>query len=526
MGAVLFVLLIACMNVANLLLVRASSKERELAVRAALGGHRWRLIRQMLLESVLLAGIGGAVGVLLAQFGIDLLVLLRPANLPRMDAVSIDPVVLLFAGTAALASAAIFGVMPAVRASRPDVAEVLREGGRTPGLRAGRLLRNAVVIAEVALSFVLLIGSGLMVRSFIALQRTEPGYDPNGLLTLVVNASGPPERQAAFKRQVGEALRALPGVTSVGTSSALPLDGLSALVRWGTEAAAADPNQFEQGTLYSVLPGYFSTMRTQLQAGRDFTEADNRPEATVAIIDELLAARAFPGQQAVGKRVLVRFRSEEPEWLEVVGVVEHQRHVTLSADGQEMIFVTDGMRQHFSATRWIVRTDGDPLRLAQPVKSGIQRLDPRAVISEIQPMMTLVDRARTPTRFALVLIAVFAGIAVLLATVGLYGVLSTVVRQRTSEIGVRMAFGAPRESIFRLVVGHGLRLSVGGIVIGTLAAFALTRAMTSMLVGVQPTDPATFASIGILFFLIAAVACWLPARRAAGLDPTAALREE
>jgi putative ABC transport system permease protein len=527
MGAVLFVLLIACMNVANLLLVRASSRERELAVRAALGGSRWRLVRQMLFESLLLAAAGGAAGVLLAQFGIDLLTLIRPANLPRLEAVTLSPLVLVFAALAALVSAAAFGVLPALRASRPDVAAILRESGRTPGLRAGRALRNAVVIAEVALSFVLLIGSGLMVRSFIELQRTEPGYDANGLLTLnLTTPPGPPELRAAFKNQLGEALAALPGVSAVTASSAIPLDGSNPLVRWGAESALADPNQFQQGTLYVVLPGYFSTLRTRLLAGRDFTEVDNRPDATVAIIDERLAARAFPNEPAVGRRILVRFRSDEPEWLEVIGVVEHQRHTSLAADGRETLYVVDGMTNYFGASRWIVRTEGDAARLAQPVKAEILRLEPRAVIAEMQPLSTLVEQARTPTRFALVLIGVFAAIAVLLAAVGLYGVLSTVVRQRTSEIGVRMAFGAPRESIFRLVVGHGLRLSLSGIGIGLVAAMALTRVMTSMLIGIEPTDPATFASIGVLFFAIAAFACWLPARRAAALNPTAALREE
>jgi predicted permease len=526
-GAVLFVLLIACANVANLLLVRASARERELAVRAALGSSPFGLLRQMLAESLVLASAGALLGLALAYAGIKLLVALAPANLPRLDAVSIDPLVLAFTVVAAVLSAALFGIVPSVRASRPDLAELLRAGGRTPGLHGGKLLRSGVVVAEVALSLVLLIGCGLMVRSFVALQRTNPGFDPTGVLTFVAGAQAENDTaRAVFMRQMRERLAALPGVRAVTAAFPLPLDGTVGNVRWGTEEAATDASKFQQAQNHIVLPGYFEAMRTKLLAGRTFTEADNRDSAMVIVIDRVLAAKAFPGQSAVGKRLFVRSRGQEPEWLQVIGVVDHQRHQTLAADGREGIYFTDGFYGHGFAGRWAIRTSGDPAALAPAVRAVVAEIDPRLPVAEVQPMQALVDRAKGPTRFALVLIAVFAVIAAILAAVGLYGVLSTTVRQRTAEIGVRMAFGAPHRSIFGLMIGEGLKLSAAGIALGLVAAYLLTRVMSSMLVGVGATDPATFAAIVLLFFIIAALASWLPARRAAGLEPTIALREE
>ena len=528
MGAVIFVLLIACANVANLLLVRAASRERELAVRAALGGSRSTLVRQMLAESLVLGAGGVLFGLALAALGIKLLLLLAPANLPRLDLVTIDPTVLVFTIVAGLAASVIFGVVPALRASRPDIMDVLRASGRgSVGQRTGALMRNGVVMAEVALCFVLLVGSGLMLRSFIALQNVDPGFDPNGVLTFLfdnTHVRGPDE-SAAFIRQLHDRLAALPGVQDVTAANPLPLDGGLANARWGTEAALSDPSAFQQANIHIVLLGYFKAMRARLIAGRAFTEADDNPDAKHVIIDETLAAKAFPGRSAVGHRLLARVNSPEPEWFEVIGVVAHERHESLS-DAREAIFFPDGFFGHGAVNRWAVRTTGDPARLAPQVRALLTELDPLDPVSEVQPMTAFVDRAMAPTRFALTLIAIFAGVAAVLAGVGLYGVLSTVVRQRTAEIGVRMAFGAPSERIFRLIIGQGLRLSAAGLVIGVVGALVLTRVMTSMLVGVRPTDPATFASMVVLFLVIAGMACWLPARRAAALDPTSALREE
>lgn len=527
MGAVMFVLLIACANVANLLLVRASARERELAVRAAVGATRGRLLRQMLAESFVLAGGGALLGLVLGQWGIELLLLLKPANLPRIDSVRIDPAVLAFNALTALLAAMAFGLLPARRASRANLTEVLRQSGQGAALGGGRLLRNSVVVAEVALSFVLLIGAGLMIRSFLALQQAYPGYDPQNLLTFGLanlRLKGPEEAQA-FSRQLHDRLAALPGAQSVSAASVLPLDGTTPSVRWGTETALADPNAFQQATFYIVQPGYFEAMRTPLIEGRTFTPSDILPNSRIAVVDQRLAAKAFPNQSAVGQRILARPGAENPDWYEIIGVVAHQRHTRLSADGRETIYMAE-VPGFGHAARWIVRTTGDPTLLATAVRAEVKAMNPLVIITELQPMTDYVDRAQGQTRFALVLIGVFAAIAAVLAAVGLYGVLSTVVRQRTAEIGVRMAFGAQPAGILRMMLAHGLRLSALGIGIGLLAALGLTRVMETLLVGVTPTDPITFAAIVVLFVAIAAAASWVPARRAATLDPMVALRQE
>ena len=529
MGAVIFLLLIACSNVANLLLVRASLRERELAVRTALGGSRWRLVRQMLAEALLLSVCGSVLGLALAWIGIHELLVIAPANLPRLDAIKIDPVVLAFTALAGLAAAAIFGVVPALRASRPDVMHVLRSSGRTAGLGAGRLLRNGVVIAEVALSFVLLIGSGLMFRSFLELQRINPGFDSHRLLTfLLVGGRGgrEPEQRAAFQREIQQGLSQLGGVESVTAAIPFPLAGGFSPIRWGLEPALADPSKFQAADLQIVLPGYFEAMHVPLIEGRTFTEADNAPTKKVVIIDRSLASKAFPNQSAVGKRILERAITPEAEWAEVIGVVGHQREESLATPGREQIYLVDGFFGHGAASYWAIRTTGDPAKYGEAVRGAMAKIDPQSVITDLQPMDVLVDKAQAGTRFSLLLIGVFAVIAALLAGVGLYGVLATVVRQRSPEIGVRMALGATPASVFRLMIGQGLRLSAAGIALGLLAALGLTRVMISMLVGVKPTDPITYAAMVAIFLVIAAFASWIPARRAATLDPTRALRDE
>ena len=529
MGAVTFLLLIACANVANLLLVRAATRARELAVRAALGGNRWALVRQLLAEVSLLAASGALLGLGLASLGINLLIYLGPKNLPLLHSVTIDLPVLAFTALAAILAAAVFGVLPALRASRPDIMDVLRASGRTTGLGRGRLLRNAVVMTEVALSFVLLIGCGLMVRSFYAITHADPGFRPANVLTfLMPGAPGlrSPDLRAAFMNDFRGRLRALPGAVSASSSSGLPLDGSGPLARWGTDAALTDPAKFHQANFFAVAPGYLETLGARLLAGRTFTDADNAPRPRVIIVDDILAAKAFPRENAVGKRLLCRIRTPEAEFFEVIGVVQHQRHESLAVDGHEGAYVTDGYFGYGAAARYAIRTQGDPMQLAPLVRTEIARFDKRLAVSEIQPMTFYVNRAQAQTRFALVLIALFAAIAAVLAAVGLYGVLASAVRQRTAEIGVRIALGAAPATIFGTVVGQGLRLSLVGIAVGLAASFALTRVMASMLVGVKPTDPATFAAMALVFLTVAAFASWLPARRAAALDPSNALREE
>ncbi len=533
MGAVMFVLLIACANIANLLLVRAAARDRELAVRAALGGSRNTLIAQMLAESVVLALAGAALGLFLAQLGIEVLLRIAPANLPRMDEVSIDPMVLAFTIGVSLVSALIFGTLPALRASRPNLAQTLRASGRTAGLGTGKLVRKGVVIAEVALSFVLLIGSGLMLRSFMALSRVDPGFDPKGIVTFTApnqRLRAPAERQA-FYNTLEEKLKAIPSVTAVTAASPLPLDGADQNMRWGPPEAANNPALFRQATLHIVRLGYFEAMKGKVLAGHGFTAAENTPENKGIIIDDLFAQKAFPGQSPqsiIGKQLFCRINSPEPSYYSIIGVVAHERHLTLSAPGREGAFVPDGLFGFGAAGRWAVRTNRDPARLMPEIRRVVADLDPQIAIGQLKPMSDYVDRAMAPTRFSLVLIAVFGGVAAVLAGVGLYGVLATAVRQRTAEIGVRMAFGASNDSIFRLMIGEGLMLSVVGITVGLGAALALTGVMekASMLVAIKPTDPATYASIAALFLVIATIACWVPARRAAGVQPTQALREE
>jgi len=310
----------------------------------------------------------------------------------------------------------------------------------------------------------------------------------------------------------------------VTAANPLPLDGGVANVRWGTEAALTDPSQFQQANLHVVQPGYFEAMRTRLVEGRTFTDADNVPDLRLVVIDTRMAARAFPEGSPVGKRLLARVNTPEPEWFEVIGVVGHQRHETLAAEGREAVFLTDGFFQYGATNRWAIRSSGDPAVLAGPVRATIREINRGVLVTDLQPMQVFVDQAGAPTRFALTMIGIFAVIAVVLAGVGLYGVLATMVRQRTSEIGVRLAFGAERGTILRLVVGQGLRLCLVGIVIGVAAALALTRVMNSMLVGVEATDPVTFLAMIGVFLAVAVVACWVPARAAARLDPTEALR--
>ncbi|MDQ3069773.1 MAG: ABC transporter permease [Acidobacteriota bacterium] len=528
MGAVVFVLLIACANVANLLLVRAAARERELAVRAALGSSRGRLIRQMLAESLMLAAGGALLGVALAVAGVRVLSAVGPDNLPRLDSVAIDRTIVLFAAAVAAISSVVFGLVPAIRASRPDVMDLLRRSGRAGNLASGKWLRNGVVIAEVALSFVLLVGSGLMIRSFIALQRQQPGYDSSNMLTFFVPNLRLPDLAArqAFQRDFQARLVALPGALDATAANPFPLDGRSGLSRWGRQEAASDPSKFQQATTMTVMPGYFKAMRTRLIEGREFNAADSHPDNRNVIIDRVLARKAFGSASAVGQSLLFRISTPDAQPYQIIGVSDHQRHATLAADGRETVYVPDGQFGHGAANRWGVRTAGDPLVLADGARRALASLNPRAGMIEIQPMHAFVEDAQAQTRFALLLIGVFAGIAVLLASVGLYSVLSTAVRQRTAEIGVRMAFGAENGNIFRMMVGQGLKLSAAGIAIGIVAALGLVSGMQSMLVGVEPTDPATFAAIAVGFAVIAVIACGVPALRAARMNPLAALRDE
>src|SRR5579885_1632422 len=515
MGAVIFLLLIACANVANLLLVRASLRERELAVRAAMGASWWHLARQLLTEAFLLAGLGSLMGVALAWAGIRELLAIAPANLPRMETIRIDSTVLVFTLFAGIVAGAIFGLASAWRAARPNVMDVLRGSGRNEGLASGGLLRKLVVVAEVALSFVLLIGSGLMFRSFLELQQIKPGFDARQLLVfqLLDAQRRKPEDAIAFSRRIQERLRAIPGVQGVTAATPFPLAGGFNPIRWGTGEALADASKFQATDFQIVLPGYFELMRTPLLEGRTFTDDDNLPGRNVVMIDDLLARKAFPHESAVGKRILIRIRTPEAEWVQVIGVVAHQREESLAEPGREQVYFTDAFLAGGNTDFWALRTYGNPASYGSAAREAIREIDPQLLVTRIRTGDELMTEAQAGTRFSLLLI-------------GLYGVLSTVVRQRTSEIGVRMALGAQPVKVFELVVGQGLWLTVIGILAGLAGSVFLTQIMATMLVGVRPTDPITFSAITLLFLLIAMLACWLPARRAARMDPTMALRGE
>ncbi|MGA8528212.1 MAG: ABC transporter permease [Acidobacteriaceae bacterium] len=530
MGSVIFLLLIACANVANLLLVRASLREHEFAVRAALGANRWRLIAPLFTEACMLAVAGTALGLGLAWAAIRELRHLAPANLPRLDSIGIDGTVLVFAALAGLASAVLFSLAPAWRASQPALMNVLRGASRTSGLASGATLRNTVVMAEVAASFVLLVGSGLMFRSFLELQRIDPGFDAHNLLTFrVLGAAGtggktPAEREAR-RRQIEDRLRAIPGVESVTGSTPFPLTGGYSPVRWGTEAAMSDPSRYQATDLQIVIPGYFETMHTPVLAGRTFTEDDEQPNRNYVVVDEELAKKAFPGQSAVGKQIVTRVQTPQPVLVQIIGVVAHQREESLAVPGREQIYFTDAYFGGFTPPRWAIRTERDPASYEGEVRAAIAGLSSSFLVDKMEPDETVVRTAEAGTRFSLLLLLAFAVIAGALAGIGLYGVLATAVRQRTPEIGVRMAMGADRGDIVRLIVRQGMRLSLIGIAVGIVAALVLGRVMMAMLVGVKPTDPLTFAAMAVAFLAIAALASWVPARRAAGLDPKTALHE-
>ncbi len=530
MGSVIFLLLIACANVANLLLVRASLREQEFAVRAAMGANRRQLIRPLMAEALVLALAGTTLGLGLAWAAIHELRHLAPANLPRLDSIGIDVPVLVFAALAGLVAAMLFGLAPAWRASQPQLMNVLRGAGRTSGLARGAVLRNTVVMAEVAASFVLLVGSGLMFRSFLDLQRIDPGFDPHHLLTFQVlggprNAKTTPAEREAERRRIQDRLQAIPGAESVTASTPFPLTGGYSPVRWGTPAAGADPSKYQATDLQIVIPGYFETMRTPLLAGRTFTEDDEQPGRNYAIVDEDLAKKAFPGESAVGKQILTRVQTPQAVLVQIIGVVGHQHEESLAVPGREQIYFTDGYFGGFTPPSWAIRTRSDPAGYEDEVRAAIAGLSRSYLVDKMEPDEKVVQAAQAGTRFSLLLLLAFAIIAGVLAGVGLYGVLSTAVRQRTGEIGVRMAMGADRGDIVRLVVRQGMELSAIGIAVGIAAAFVLGRVMTAMLVGVKPTDPVTFAAMAALFLGIAAVASWVPAMRAAGLDPKAALQE-
>jgi len=531
LGAVAFVLLIACANVASLLLARATARQREMAIRFSLGAGRLRLIRQFLTESVLLAILGGTAGLLLATWGIAGLVgLLARTDIPvyGLEQIRIDPAVLGFTLLVSVVTGMVFGIAPALEASRGDVNEALKEGGRTTTAGGSRArLRKLLVISEVAISLVLLIGAGLLMKSFVLLERVPPGFRPEKLLTMNVQLPRSrypePRMQAAFLDQALARIAALPAVRSAGSVNALPMSGSQDALSFEIQNDAATLAEPRHAGDRSVNADYFRTMGMRIIKGRAFTGRDNAAAPKVAIVNESMAKRFWPNQDPIGKRISTDY--QPPVWREIVGVVEDVRHSGYDSDpAPEMYFPYSQHSQ--SSIDLVVRTETDPLSLANAVERAIWAVDKDQPVTRIKTMERMMADSVAPRRLTVVLIGIFASLALVLATAGIYGVISYTVSQRTHEIGVRMAMGARSVDVLKLVVGQGLRLVAIGVAAGLAGSFVLTRVLARFLFGVTPTDPLTFAAVSVLLVTVALLASYIPARRAAQVDPVNALRYE
>ena len=526
-GAVGFVLLIACVNVANLLLARASVREKEIAIRFALGASRWRIFQQIITESLLLAAAGGTLGILIATWGLPVLRNFTPASIPRIEEAGLDGTVLLFTVAATLMTAIIFSAAPALKLSRANVNITLKDTGHSIVGRAAQRLRQGLVVVEIALSLVLLIGAGLMMRSFALLKNVNPGFDARQTLVFSIapNAkynSLPP--LAGFFQRLEERLAALPGVTAVGAVSHLPFDG-----RTLTGSYAFDERtEQDWGNLsadYRVItPGYFRALGIPLLSGRLYTWQDVSTPSNTVVIDENLARRAWPDENPLGKRVKLGLGGK-PSWMEVIGVVGHVHNDELQSEGRDQVYLThrDAAVPVMNVT---VRSSGETDNLTGAIRQAMKDVDSEIPIYNIRGMSEYLDRATAGDRFILILLSLFAASALILAAVGIYGLISYSAQQRTREIGIRMALGAERRDILKLVIGQGMRLVTAGVVIGLAAALGLTRVIESHLYGVRPTDAQTFALVSGVLMMVALLACYIPAHRATKVAPSVALRHE
>jgi putative ABC transport system permease protein len=536
LGAVVFVLLIACANVANLLLSRGAARQREIAVRTALGAGRVRLLRQLLTESVLLAAAGGVGGILLGAWGLRALLALVPDNLARVDAVGVDATVLAYTAALTLLTGIIFGLAPALQVSRPDLSETLKEGGRggSKGVRAQRV-RSTLVVAQVGLSLVLLVGAGLMLRSFAALQASSPGIDPAhvvaGGVALPATRYGSDEPRRQFMRRVIDRLETTAGVEAVGTITPLPLS----LNGWQTSFAVEgypepEPGKFPTNDIARVTPGYFRAMGVRLLRGRTFTWQDNEGAPLVAIIDETFADTWFANEDPVGRRIKINAGHPvpgmpPPPWVTVVGVVNHVKNYGIDQESRVEVYVPY-LQSTVSQITLVVKGPGGAAAMGQAMRDAVREADPTLPVFAIRTMDEYLARTLTSKRLMMLLLALFAAVALTLAAVGIYGVMAYAVAQRTPEIGIRMALGAHPRDVLRLVVGQGMLLTVCGVVLGLAAAYWLTRLLEALLFGVSATDVRTFAGVALLLAVVAFLATWIPARRAARVDPLVALRYE
>jgi predicted permease len=531
LGAVGCVLLIACANVANLLLARATARQKEIAIRTALGATRWRVVRQLLTESVLLALVGGALGIWLAMWGVDLLVALSPGNLPRPAEIGIDRSVLAYTFFISLVTGVLFGLIPALQSSRPDFNEALKEGGRgASDSPRRRRARGLLVVSEVALALVLLISAGLLLKSFISLQNVQPGFTPANVLTVEIGLPeqkyGDDKRIADFYRQVIARVESLPGAEAVGAVSHLPLSGAEEIDGFSVEGRTETAALLTQSADFRVVaPGYFRAMQIPLLRGRHFDERDRADAPGVMLIDEAFARRFFPGEDPLGKRINEDGSRTRRSFLTVVGVVGSVKHSGLSAESRPTMYLP------YEQSGWLtmtltIRAAGDPTNLAAAVRREVLAVDKDQPVTKISTMAETFGRAVAPQRFNMLLLGLFAAVAMILATVGIYGVIAYTVSQRSREMGIRIALGASRADILKLVVGQAMLMASVGVGVGLGGALVLTRFMSGLLYGVSATDPVIFVSISLLLALVALLASYIPARRAMKVDPIVALHYE
>lgn len=523
-GAVVCVLLIACANVAHLLLARATTRQKEIAVRAALGASRGRIVRQLLVESALLALLGSAGGLLLAQGSVRLLLRFGAAYIPRAAEVHLSVPVFIFALTTALLAGLLFGVVPAWQATRLELTNALKDGGKSSGGQRHRTL-HALVVSEVALAVVLLVCAGLLLNSFVRLQRVRPGFDEKNLLTMRIDLPNPyaqPEQKTQFFDQLQQRVAALPGVETVGLVTELPLTPSSADMPFKIEGRAAnDAAQNLQGDIRNINHAYFQAMRIPLLRGRNVTEAEVRENAKVVMISEVLAQRFFASEEPLGQRLRLELLGSEP--YEIIGIVGDVRHRELASEPRPTMYFPS-LRLGYA--NLAIRTATDPLLLTAAVRKEVMALNTRQPIADVKTMEQWVSESVAQPRFRTLLLGLFAGVALLLSVIGIYGVLSYAVTERRQELGIRLALGATARNVLQLVLRQGLTLTLCGVGIGLAAAVGVTRLLQGLLYDVGATDPLTFAAIALLLAGIALLACWIPARRATKVDPLAALRHD
>ena len=532
LGAVGFVLLIACANVANLLLARAAVRQKEIALRLALGASQSRLIRQFLTESVLLAMSGAGLGLLLAFVGLRALRTFIPASISQADMIGIDARVLIFTVLIAVVTGIAFGLAPAIHGSHLNLNDTLKEGGRdSSGGSKGNRARSLLVIGEVAISFVLLIGAGLLINSFFHLRNLDPGFRADHLLTMKVDLSEVKypdrERRAAFFDEVMRRVHELPGVHSAAVAGNLPLTYNGDSMSIGAEGVPDPPPSQRPDVIFRAIgPGYFNTMGIPIVGGRDFTDQDNADSKDAVIISEKTAQHFWPGQDPIGKRLKPGSSTSKGEWREVIGIVKDVRQNDLIAPPKMQMYFTYRQLKDIAANALVLRTTVEPMSLAGAVRNAIWSVDKDQTVANIDTMDHIVAEAVARQRFSMVLLGVFAVLALLLASVGIYGVMSYSVAQRTREIGIRMALGARRADVLQMTVQQGLKLVGAGMVLGLAAAFLLTRVMATLLYGISATDPITFIGISMVLLAVAILASYIPALRATRVDPIVALRAQ